>query len=258
MGLFRKVFLAAVGLFFLLPNIIVFIMSFTSSTALIFPPKGFTLQWYYVALTSEWFLKGITNSLTAASFCTLLSIPVGVFASYGLLRYRIRARDVIQIYLLLPFTVPLIVQGISLLFTYVRTGVYGNLLGIGFALMEINIPFMIWSVTSAINRLDPNLEYASMSLGAEEVQTFFRVILPALMPGVLSGALLMFILGLNEFITSLMLVTIDIQTLPVALYTRIRTTISPDTAAAGTIYLILAVITVYALDKIVGLKNYLR
>lgn len=258
MGWLYRIFLGAIVAFFILPTIVILIGSFTNAPVIEFPPKSFTLRWYPEAVTSEWFLKGLKNSLIAAGFCTLLSIPIGVLTSYGLLRYRIKGKDVIQVYLLLPFTVPLIVQGISLLFIYARTGLVGNLLGIGFALMEINLPFMIWSVTSSVNAMDPNLENAAMSLGAEEIQTFFYVTFPALLPGVLSGSLLMFILGLNEFITSLILVTLDTSTLPVLLYTQIKTVISPTAAAASTVYIVLAIITVYALDKIVGLKNYLR
>lgn len=216
------------------------------------------MKWYPVAFSSEWFLKGLINSLIAAGFCTLLSIPIGVLTSYGLLRYRIRARNVIQVYLLLPFTVPLVVQGVSLLFIYARTGLVGNILGVGFALMVINLPFMIWTVTSSVNAMDPNLENAAKSLGAEEIQTFFFVTIPALMPGILSGSLLMFILGLNEFITSLILVTLDIATLPVLLYTQIKTVISPISAAVSIIYSLVAVAAVYLLDKIIGLENYLR
>jgi putative spermidine/putrescine transport system permease protein len=78
------------------------------------------------------------------------------------------------------------------------------------------------------------------------------------MPGILSGSLLMFILGLNEFITSLILVTLDIATLPVLLYTQIKTVISPISAAVSIIYSLVAVAAVYLLDKIIGLENYLR
>lgn len=258
MGWIYKTFITCLVIFFTLPTIIILAGSFSSGPVIEFPPCSFTLQWYPEALTSEWFLKGLRNSLIAAGFCTLLSIPIGVLASYGLLRYRIKAKDVIQVYLLLPFTVPLVVQGISLLFLYSKAGLIGDLLGIGFALMEINLPFMIWSVTSSVNSMDPNLENAAKSLGAEEIQTFFYVTIPALLPGILSGSLLMFILGLNEFITSLILVTLDTSTLPVLLYTQIKTTISPSTAAASTTYILIAVVTVFILDKLIGLKNYLR
>lgn len=258
MGWFHRIFLCSTVLFLIFPTIIIFIGSLTDSPVIEFPPKGITLKWYLIASSSEWFLKGLSNSLIAAGFCTLLSIPVGVLTSYGLLKYRIKAKNVIQVYLLLPFTVPLVVQGVSLLFVYAKTGFVGNILGVGFALMEINIPFMIWAVASSVNAMDPNLENAAMSLGAEEIQTFFYITVPALMPGILSGSLLMFILGLNEFITSLILVTLDIATLPVLLYTQIKTVISPVAAAVSIIYSLIAVAAVFLLDRVISLKNYLR
>jgi len=244
--------------FLFIPTAVIVASSFTAGRVVSFPPEGFSLKWYVAALTSAWFLKGMVNSVVAAAICTLLAIPIGVLASYALIRYRVRFRNVIQVYLLLPFTIPLVVQGLSLLVVYSAVGVAGNLFGVGFALMEINLPFMIWSISSNINALDKNLEYASMSLGANEVRTFIYVTMPSIMPGIISGALLMFILGLNEFITSLILVTLDTQTFPVVLYSQIRFSISPSIAAAATTYIALAFIAVLIIDKVVGLKNYLR
>ncbi|MBC7218815.1 MAG: ABC transporter permease [Hadesarchaea archaeon] len=255
---YTKIFLIGVMLFFVLPLLIVLICSFTSAPRVSFPPEGFSIQWYFTALSSAWFQTGLKNSLIAASFCTVLAVPVGMLASYGLLRYKIRARNAVQVYLLLPFTVPLVVQGISLLFIYARAGMVGNILGIGFALMEINLPFMIWSVSSAVNRMDPNLENASMSLGANEIYTFLHITIPALLPGIMSGGLLMFVLGLNEFVTSLMLTTIWSSTLPISMYTRIKTAITPDVAAAAAIYIVIAIIAIIILDRTVGIESYLK
>lgn len=258
MGRINGIVVALTMVLMNLPTAVVVLSSFTSSRVVSFPPVGFTLSWYGDALTSNWFIKGMLNSLVAASICVALSIPIGLLAAYSLMRYRVRYRSAIQLYLLLPFTVPLVVQGLSLLMLYARVGLVGNIFGVGFALMEINIPFMIWSVSSAINALDRNIEYASMSLGADRVRTFAFVTVPALMPGIISGALLMFILGLNEFVTSLMLVTLDTQTLPVVLYSQIRFSISPSVAAAATTYIALAFVAVFIIDKLIGLKNYLR
>ncbi|MEM2890623.1 MAG: ABC transporter permease [Candidatus Hadarchaeum sp.] len=255
---YTKVFLAGVMVFFVLPLVIVLICSFTSASRVSFPPEGFSIQWYFAAVASPWFQTGLKNSLVAAIFCTILAVPIGMLASYGLLRYKIKARNAIQVYLLLPFTVPLVVQGISLLFIYARFGMVGNIFGIGFALMEINLPFMLWSVSSAVNRMDPNLENASMSLGANEIHTFLHITIPALLPGIMSGGLLMFVLGLNEFVTSLMLTTIWSSTLPISMYTRIKTAITPDVAAAASIYIVIAIIAIIILDKTVGVESYLK
>lgn len=245
-------------LLLLLPTIIVFTTSFTESEIVAFPPKGFTLRWYSQLAVTGWFLRTFLNSLYAATFCTVLSIPVGVFTALALNRYRIRAANLLQIYLLLPFTIPLIVSGIGLLFIYARLGWLGSIWAIGFALMVINIPFMIWGVGATVNSLDPNLEHAAQSLGAEEIQTFFYVTLPSLTPGIISGGLLMFVLGLTEFITSMILVTLKSMTLPVALYTSIKTSLTPLLASVSSVYVIVAIVVVILLDKFVGLREYLR
>lgn len=241
-----------------LPTIIVVSTSFTEARIVSFPPKGFTFKWYLELFSTEWFTKTFMNSLYAATICTALSIPIGVAAALALNRYRIKGVNGIQIFLLLPFTVPLIVSGISLLFIYVRMGWLGSIPPIGFALMIINIPFMIWSVSASVNSLDPNLEYAAQNLGAEEVQTFLYVTVPSLLPGIISGALLMFILGLTEFITSMILVTLTNMTLPVALYNSVKSYLTPVLSSASTIYIIIAVLTVWLVDKIIGLEEYMK
>ncbi len=241
-----------------LPTLIVFLSSFTESTMVAFPPKGFTFKWYTELAVTEWFLRTFLNSLYAATFCTIISVPVGVFTAIALNKYRLRFANVLQIYLLLPFTIPLIASGIGLLFIYSRIGWLGSIWPIGFALMVINIPFMIWGVGACVNSLDPNLEHAAQSLGAEEIQTFLYVTLPSLAPGIISGALLMFVLGLTEFITSMILVTLGSMTLPVALYTSIKTSLSPLLASVSTVYILVAVVAVLLLDRFVGLREYLR
>jgi len=254
--------LMIVGVFNLLllalPTLIVVSTSFTETKIVSFPPKGFTFKWYSELFSTEWFLKTFMNSLYAATICTMLSIPVGISAALALNRYRLKGMNGIQVYLLLPFTVPLIVSGISLLFVYVRLGWLGRIPPIGFALMIINLPFMIWSVSASVNSLDPNLEYAAQNLGAEEVQTFLYITVPSLLPGIISGALLMFILGLTEFITSMILVTLSNMTLPVALYNSIKTYLTPTLSSASTIYIIIAIFTVWLVDKIIGLEEYMK
>jgi len=245
-------------LLLILPTIIVFATSFTESEIVTFPPKGFTLRWYFELAVTGWFLRTFLNSLYAATFCTILSVPVGVLTALALNRYKVRAANLLQVYLLLPFTIPLIVSGIGLLFIYARLGWLGSIWAVGFALMVINIPFMIWGVGATINSLDPNLEHAAQSLGAEEIQTFLFVTLPSLTPGIISGALLMFVLGLTEFITSMILVTLKSMTLPVALYTSIKTALTPLLASISSVYVVVAIVAVVLLDKVVGLREYLR
>jgi putative spermidine/putrescine transport system permease protein len=244
--------------FLVLPSLIILVVSLGSEQIITFPPAEFSLRWYTSLLDQPQYVEPFVNSTLVATFCTVISIPIGIATALGLSRYDIRFEDGIQIYLLLPFTVPLVVSGFILLILFGRLGWIGQLWPVGLALTIINIPFMIWSVASSVNAFDPTLEDAARSLGAEEIQTFLHVTLPSLMPGVISGALLMFMLALNEFIVSLIITTTATETLPVAIYGAIRGNISPQIAAVSSVYVVVAIVAIVVADRLVGLERFLH
>jgi putative spermidine/putrescine transport system permease protein len=129
---------------------------------------------------------------------------------------------------------------------------------VGLAACIINLPFMIWAVAASVNNLDPELENAAANCGAPPLAAFFTVTLPAVMPGVITGGLLMFILALNEFIVSLLLVDSRIVTLPVLMYNSIRAIITPDLAALSVVYIAIAAVSIWLLDRLVGLEIFLK
>jgi len=134
----------------------------------------------------------------------------------------------------------------------------GQLWPVGIACCVINLPFMIWAVTASASGLDPDLELAASNCGAPPLSTFVHVTLPAVMPGVISGSLLMFILALNEFLVSLLLVDARIVTLPVQIYNSIRSIITPDLAAISVVFIASAAFAVFLLDRLVGLDIFLK
>ncbi len=144
----------------------------------------------------------------------------------ALAKYRVRFARSIQIYLLLPFTIPLIGSGIGMMLILGNMGVLGKLWPVGIACAVINLPFMIWAVTASASNLSPDLELAAANCGAPPLQRFLYITLPAVLPGVITGSLLMFILALNEFLVSLLLVDARSVTLPVQIYNSIRSIIS--------------------------------
>jgi putative spermidine/putrescine transport system permease protein len=244
--------------FLVLPSLIILVVSLGADQIITFPPTEFSFQWYAGLLDQSQYVEPFINSVLVATFCTAIAIPIGVTTALGLNRYDIRLEHGLQIYLLLPFTVPLVVSGFILLLLFGELGMIGELWPVGLALTIINIPFMIWSVASSVNAFDPTLEDAARSLGAEQLQTFRHVTLPSLMPGVISGALLMFMLALNEFIVSLIITTTSTETLPVAIYGAIRGNISPQIAAVASIYVLLAIVAIIAADRLVGLEQFLH
>lgn len=240
------------------PTLVVLGASFTSGNIIQFPPEGFSLKWYVAIIGEQDLRDAFMRSLWVATICVLISLPTGTLAGIALAKYRMRAGNVIQVYLLLPFTIPLIGSGIGLMLFFGQMGILGNLWPVGIATAVINLPFMIWAVSSSAASLDPDLELAAMSCGAGPVQTFFNVTLPAVTPGVITGSLLMFILSLNEFLVSLLLVDARIVTLPVQIYNSIRSIITPDLAAVSVVFIAVATLAIVVLDKFVGLEIFLK
>jgi putative spermidine/putrescine transport system permease protein len=240
------------------PTLVVLGASFTAGNMITFPPEGLSLKWYAKIAGATDLRDAFLRSLVVASICTAVAIPTGTLAGIALAKYRVRLAGAIQVYLLLPFTVPLIGSGIGLMLVFGHWGVLGQLWPVGVAAAVINLPFMIWAVTASAAALDPDLELAAANCGAPPLSTFLAVTVPAVMPGIITGALLMFILALNEFLVSLLLVDARIVTLPVQIYNSIRSIITPDLAAISVVFIAVAAAAIALLDRLVGLDIFLK
>lgn len=182
------------------PTVIVVGASFTNANMISFPPEGFTLKWYEKIALARDLQQAFVRSLIVSTVCLIVSVPVGTLAGLALSRFKLRFANAIQIYLLLPFTVPLIGSGIGMMLIFGEWRVLGSLWPVGVALAVINLPFIIWSVSSSAGALDGDLELAASSCGAGRFETFWFVTLPGVMPGVITGGLLMFVLAMSEFL----------------------------------------------------------
>ena len=240
------------------PTVVVLGASFTAGNIIAFPPEGLSLQWYSKIAGARDLWSAFLRSLYVATVCTMIAVPVGTLAGIALAKYAVRFEKTIQIYLLLPFTIPLIGSGIGLMLIFGEARLLGQLWPVGVACCVINLPFMIWAVMASASGLDSDLELAAANCGAPPLSTFLHVTLPAVVPGVISGALLMFILALNEFLVSLLLVDARIVTLPVQIYNSIRSIITPDLAAISVVFIAIAAIAVLLLDRLVGLEIFLK
>lgn len=241
-----------------LPTIIVVGASFTTGNIIAFPPEGFSLKWYEKIALARDLRQAFWRSIIVAFVCLIISVPVGTLAGIALTRYRLRFGNALQVYLLLPFTIPLIGSGIGMMLVFGNWGILGNVWPVGLACAAINLPFIIWSVSSSAAVLDRDLELAAANCGAGRVETFFHVTLPSVAPGVITGGLLMFVLAMTEFLVSLLLTDARTVTLPVQIYNNIRSIITPDLAAVSSVFVVLAFGAVWLLDRLVGLEIFLK
>lgn len=241
-----------------LPTIIVVGASFTAGNIIAFPPEGLSLKWYEKIALARDLRQAFGRSLIVSLICLLVSLPVGTLAGIALTRYRLRFAGALQIYLLLPFTIPLIGSGIGMMLVFGGWGILGKIWPVGVACAVINLPFIIWSVSSSAAALDRDLELAAANCGAGRVETFLHVTLPGVMPGVITGGLLMFVLAMTEFLVSLLLTDSRTVTLPVQIYNNVRSIITPDLAAVSSVFVVIALAAVWLLDRLVGLEIFLK
>ncbi|MFV0333932.1 MAG: ABC transporter permease [Tropicimonas sp.] len=240
------------------PTLIVVGASLTAGNIIAFPPEGLSLRWYEKIALARDLRQAFGRSVIVSLICLAVSVPVGTLAGLALTRFRLRFTNAIQVYLLLPFTVPLIGSGIGMMLVFGEWRILGSVWPVGVALAAINIPFIIWSVSSSAAALDSDLELAAASCGAGRVETFFHVTLPGVMPGVITGGLLMFVLAMTEFLVSLLLTDARTVTLPVQIYNNIRSIITPDLAAVSSVFVVIALVAVWLLDRLVGLEIFLK
>jgi putative spermidine/putrescine transport system permease protein len=240
------------------PTLIALVTSLTPGHNIVFPPSGFTLSWYRALGSQSQVWRSLLNSLYVGLESVVLALIFAVPATLGLHRYRVRGKVVLNAFLALGFSTPLIVSGVAFLVLFTQLRVLAHLTSVGVAITIVNLPFMLWAVSASIAGHNPELEEAAATLGAEEVQRFLFVTLPSLAPGILTGSLLMFVFGITEFLVSLMLVNTNDLTLPVYLFGSIRESISPLLAAVAALYIVIAACVFAVVLKIGRLEQFLH
>ena len=217
---------------------------------------GFTLDWYARLLEDRELREAAANSLVVAAAATLASTIFGTMAALALSRYQFRSRlgsgasAVTRGLLYLPVIVPEIVLAVSLL-TLFR--MFGVLLSMGTVILA-HVVFCVSYVTVVVKArlaaLDPSLEEAALDLGAGPVGTFLRVTLPQLAPGMLAGALLAFTISVDDYVVTSLVSGEESNMLPVVIYSRLKTEVTPEANAACTVLLAFTIVLVVASQRL--------
>lgn len=226
---------ALVLVFLLLPILAIVPLSFSDSTFLAYPIEGWSLRWYReMASAPEW-ARATRNSFIVAPAATLIATVLGTLAAMGLARSRFPGKELVNSLILLPMVVPVIVVAVGTYLYFARLGLNDSYLGLILAHAALGAPFVVTTVTATLQNFNQNLVRASLSLGASPLETFRRVTLPVIAPGVLSGALFAFATSFDEVVVTLFLAGPDQVTLPRQMFTGIRENISPTIAAVATL-----------------------
>jgi spermidine/putrescine transport system permease protein len=200
--------------------------------------EGFTLHWYDVLFHDSNVLLAVRNTLMIACVSTLVATVIGTLAALALQRYRFPGYTAAESALYIPVIVPEVVMGISLLAFFVMVGLKLGLATIALSHIAFNIPFVTLVVRARLHGFDKSIEEASMDLGANEMTTFWRVTLPTIMPGVLSGALLAFTLSLDDYVITYFTAGPGATTLPLRVFSMVRFAVTPEVNALSTLWVI--------------------
>lgn len=236
-----KVYAFAYLVFLYAPIALLPVFAFNDAAIIAFPLSGFTTKWF-TALWSEPALWGAAkNSLIVAVSTSLAATMLGIFAARATTRYSFPAKGGILGMIMLPLVLPEIILAVALLVTLLGAGVSLSLFTVILGHVLVCTPFAIAILSAAFNALDKSLEEAAYDLGETALSTFWLVILPLVMPGIISSLLITFTISLDEFIMAFFLGGTD-ATLPVYIFSQFRFPQSvPVIMALGTILVLLSI-----------------
>jgi putative spermidine/putrescine transport system permease protein len=249
-------FICALIFFFLIfPIMVIIPLSFNSQDfftftkeMLSFDPAGYSTKHYVDFFTNPDWQGALKNSFMIAPAATILSTAFGTLAAIGLSQPHVPFRATIMATLISPMIVPLIISAAGMYFFYSRVGLQGTYLGVVLAHAALGIPFVIITVTATLVGFDRSLVRASANLGANPVTTFFKVQMPLILPGVISGALFAFITSFDEVVVVLFLGSAGQKTLPWQMFTGLREQISPTILAVATLMVAISIVLLTTLE----------
>ena len=222
---------------------------------------GFSLRWYedfFVGEQSDVWHLAIKNSIIVAIFATFIATALGTIAAVGLSNSRLPFKTLLMGILISPMIVPLVITAVGMYFFYSAVGFTPRQLGeiwsglhlvpVILAHAALGTPFVVITVTATLVGFDQSLIRASASLGADGIRTFFKITVPLVMPGMISGALFAFITSFDEVVVVLFLAGIEEYTIPRRMFSGIREQISPTILAVATILVVLSIFLLTALE----------
>lgn len=237
-----QIFGFAVLLILLWPLIYVIWISFTPGELLQPPIAQWSWRWYQLFFTSPQWTQGLVNSFWVAGMTVIGSLLTGGGVAIAVTRYQFRGAELLASAVLLPLFVPAVVLAMAILPFVHALGLWGTRISIAAAHSLWSMPVAFLVIRSALAELDPDLEHAARGLGANAVTAFRRITLPVIAPALIVGAIMAFIISLNEFVMALFLSTPAIETLPKVIWPNLRYTLTPVVAAASSVTMVLTLL----------------
>lgn len=240
-GGFIKWFTVAVYIFVFAPILVVILMSFHPRDIVSFPMPGFSFKWYLRFLTNYRLLDSLRVSLTLGVVSALLSGIIGTLASFAIVRSEFRRKEWLNAAIFAPMVISGVVFGVALLsffdFIHFPRGFVGLVMGHTL----LTIPYVVVVVCARLAGFDRSLEEAAMNLGANRLQTFKSVTFPIIAPGIIGGMMLAFTISFDEFPATQFLATPEASTVPILVFSMIRTELNPQINVLATVMLVITI-----------------
>lgn len=239
----KTIFYATCGLIILFlnsPIFIVFPISFSSASYLAFPPPGYSFQWYLKFFQHEGWMQSTWYSFKIAIIVTILSTTLGTLASIGFVRGKFSGKELISIFFISPLIIPYVIIALASYFFLAKFRLVGSQIGLILIHTVIAVPIVFVIISNTLRNFDIYLEKAAMILGANRIKTFFKITLPMIKTGVISGAFFSFLISFDELIIVLFIGGVKVVTLPRRMWEGVRDESDPTIAAVATILVLLS------------------
>jgi putative spermidine/putrescine transport system permease protein len=250
-----RIVCALIFVFLIAPILVIIPLSFNAQPYFTFTREmltldaaGYSLRWYEDFFTSASWLRSIRNSFIIGIGATLVATTLGTLAALGLSRAHMPFKGVIMGILISPMIVPLIISAAGMFFFYSSIGLANTFPGVILAHAALGTPFVVITVTATLVGFDNSLIRAAQSLGANPTTVFFKIILPLILPGVISGALFAFITSFDEIVIVLFLAGVEQRTIPREMWSGIREQISPTILAVATLLVLVSIALLTTLE----------
>jgi mannopine transport system permease protein len=240
--------LALILFFLVLPTLIVLPMSVGTASYIQFPPQGLTLRWYADYFRDPDWMAATWFSLKIALATTASATAIGTLAAIAFVRGSLPGAQLLQALSLSPLVIPHIVLAVALYLVFAPIGLTGNFAGFLVAHTMLSVPYVVITVTAALQGFDPQLELAALNCGATRPRAFFTVVLPNIVPGVAAGAVFAFLNSFDEATVAFFISGIEGKTITRKLFEDIDYNLTPVIAAVSSVMVLLSLVLMSAIE----------
>ena len=259
------IFCACVFLFLIAPILVIIPLSFNAEPYFTFTEgmmsldrEAYSVRWYKDIATNPQWIFSAKNSIIVATCSTLIATVLGTLAALGLSQSHMPYRPLVMGVLISPMIVPLIISAAGMFFFYSKFGLSQTMPGLILAHAVLGTPFVVITVTATLAGFDHSLTKAAQSLGSGTSRTFFKIQMPLILPGVVSGALFAFITSFDEVVVVFFLAGFEQRTIPRQMWAGIREQISPTILAVATILVCVSILLLTTVELLRRRNERLR